>query len=254
MTRISQFRGTCQICFHVQKLPSQVLSLHGYEHPQGWGFIGICPGANLLPFEQSCEATTAFLSNQLIPRLSSLEQKLSLLQSGGPDTLPYDGKVYDPRLGVMVDSKTVIQVPKGAPVQNPYQKTHIPSYADLLSIATLNTERRIYYLKQDIETFRKAVDTWSLKPLIPFSPDAERAEKVAKALAREAERTARRLAQNTKSILSDLKFEAGSFRRTQVAHAADPYILARMTQYHEQRIAEIHARAAKWGVVLPRQV
>lgn len=46
--------GTCQACGNQQKLPSGVLSNHGYT--KQWGFFnGTCSGAKRLPFEQSCE-------------------------------------------------------------------------------------------------------------------------------------------------------------------------------------------------------
>ena len=44
--------GTCQICGRTQKLPSGMLSLHGYT--KEWGFFsGTCSGSSHLPFEQS---------------------------------------------------------------------------------------------------------------------------------------------------------------------------------------------------------
>ncbi len=44
--------GECQICGRLQKLPSGLLSLHGYT--TRWGFFeGTCPGSQHKPFEQS---------------------------------------------------------------------------------------------------------------------------------------------------------------------------------------------------------
>ena len=45
-------RGSCQICGREQKLPANVMSLHGYT--VNWGFFnGTCTGSRYLPFEQS---------------------------------------------------------------------------------------------------------------------------------------------------------------------------------------------------------
>jgi len=47
-------KGHCQVCGAQQKLPSGVLSQHGYT--VDWGFFsGVCGGAKHLPYEQSCD-------------------------------------------------------------------------------------------------------------------------------------------------------------------------------------------------------
>ena len=48
--------GTCQICGSNQKLPSGVLSKHGYNLDFGF-FSGVCQGEGHAPFEKSTEAT-----------------------------------------------------------------------------------------------------------------------------------------------------------------------------------------------------
>jgi len=49
--RQATHKGECQICGRTQKLPTGVLSLHGYT--VNWGFFnGVCTGAGFLPFEQ----------------------------------------------------------------------------------------------------------------------------------------------------------------------------------------------------------
>ena len=53
---VATTQGTCQVCFHLQKLPRDVLSLHGYTVPYG-SFEGICYGATFPPFEVSCTRT-----------------------------------------------------------------------------------------------------------------------------------------------------------------------------------------------------
>ena len=52
--------GTCQLCGSLQKLPSGVLAIHGYQI--AWNqFNGICHGTGHLPFEQSKDAAEAQL-------------------------------------------------------------------------------------------------------------------------------------------------------------------------------------------------
>jgi hypothetical protein len=53
-------KGTCQCCGNLQKLPSGMLSTHGYTKAYGW-FEGICPGSGYLPFEQSYDLIERFI-------------------------------------------------------------------------------------------------------------------------------------------------------------------------------------------------
>jgi hypothetical protein len=48
-------RGNCQLCDRLQKLPSGVLSNHGYE-VKWHEFLGTCPGSRELPYQLSCDA------------------------------------------------------------------------------------------------------------------------------------------------------------------------------------------------------
>lgn len=43
-------QGTCQVCGAAQKLPNDLLSLHGYTVEHSF-FEGVCKGAKNLPFE-----------------------------------------------------------------------------------------------------------------------------------------------------------------------------------------------------------
>jgi len=52
--------GTCQCCGSFQKLPSGVLSKHGYTVDWGY-FSGVCQGAGKLPFEQSKDLIEHFI-------------------------------------------------------------------------------------------------------------------------------------------------------------------------------------------------
>ena len=62
--------GHCQCCGALQKLPSGLLSNHGYTVEHGW-FEGVCYGARHLPFEQSKD-----LIEGLIKRAQERAQEL----------------------------------------------------------------------------------------------------------------------------------------------------------------------------------
>ena len=54
--------GTCQICGSTQKLPSGVLSKHGYT--VNWGFFsGVCNGEGHAPFEKSTDAIEGMIKS-----------------------------------------------------------------------------------------------------------------------------------------------------------------------------------------------
>lgn len=77
MASKAEFRGTCQCCGAVQKLPGSVLSKHGYTTK--WGFFeGICAGTGFPPFEESCALVETFIrsAQQKRDHLLSLQEKL----------------------------------------------------------------------------------------------------------------------------------------------------------------------------------
>lgn len=47
-------RGHCQLCGSFQKLPGNVLSIHGYTKDLGY-HSGRCPGSGYKPYEVSCD-------------------------------------------------------------------------------------------------------------------------------------------------------------------------------------------------------
>lgn len=71
--------GHCQACGRLQKLPSGVLSLHGYKVAHGF-FSGVCVGARELPFEQSCGLVAQFIASAK-RALATLEAKQAELRS-----------------------------------------------------------------------------------------------------------------------------------------------------------------------------
>ena len=65
--------GECQVCGATQKLPSGMLSLHGYTVQ--WGFFsGICGGANALPFELDKTLAERMLADVKGRRVATLKQ------------------------------------------------------------------------------------------------------------------------------------------------------------------------------------
>lgn len=58
--RASKYSGHCQCCGSLQKLPNELLSLHGYTVDFGF-FNGTCQGARELPYELSCDLIKKFI-------------------------------------------------------------------------------------------------------------------------------------------------------------------------------------------------
>jgi hypothetical protein len=54
--------GSCQACGRVQKLPNDLLALHGYS-VQWNTFVGQCPGSKHLSYEQSCTLIKRFIAS-----------------------------------------------------------------------------------------------------------------------------------------------------------------------------------------------
>jgi len=75
--RQSRYRGTCQLCEKLHKLPNGHLAKHGYE-VAGFGFFnGVCWGAEHPPFEESCD----FLRDNVLPRLWDQLKRLQVFLS-----------------------------------------------------------------------------------------------------------------------------------------------------------------------------
>jgi len=83
-------KGTCQCCGSVQKLPSGVLSNHGYTVEFGW-FNGTCQGAKHLPFEQSKELVEGFIGQAKSRLVAIVEEIESTRLSTASDLVWYQG-------------------------------------------------------------------------------------------------------------------------------------------------------------------
>jgi hypothetical protein len=101
--------GSCQCCGRVQKLPSNLLSLHGYTKQWGW-FMGTCRGSGYKPFEISKDLIERFIaeSERAIEGLKS--EKAALLKPPTKATKAwlhvyvYRGgghSVYEPQQGMV---------------------------------------------------------------------------------------------------------------------------------------------------------
>lgn len=70
--------GTCQICGSTQKLPSGLLSKHGYT--VNWGFFsGVCNGEGHAPFEKSTNAIEGVIQSVKAQLVHAKEQRQARL-------------------------------------------------------------------------------------------------------------------------------------------------------------------------------
>ena len=74
----STHSGHCQICGSLQKLPSGVLSKHGYTKQFGF-FNGTCTGSDWSPFELSC-GRVAMVISQVEGQVTKLTQDIDKLK------------------------------------------------------------------------------------------------------------------------------------------------------------------------------
>ena len=179
MTKKSEYLGTCQVCFRTQKAPNGKLSLHGYTRP-GDGFLdGECLGSKQLPYEHSCETTKLVLAN-LESHLSRSKEYLAKLENGEILGLAWEYRAIT-KDGTGVTKS--ITVHKGDP-QRPtpedlsksyrYLYPYIPSYDKLLEEAIFKQEKRIHMTETDISYFRRMINAWTLKPLMPVPGDKKK--------------------------------------------------------------------------------
>ncbi len=76
----SEYKGTCQCCGSVQKLPGNTLAKHGYTVK--WGFFsGICSGTTKMPYEKDCSLIKQYIASAEAKRDSLIEFRDRLLKS-----------------------------------------------------------------------------------------------------------------------------------------------------------------------------
>lgn len=105
------YRGSCQVCGRLQKLPAGVLSKHGYT--KRWGFFeGTCPGAHYRPFEVAFDRVQHSI-DRTKDQVAGLRSYIAKLQdlSTVTDKAPY--QTYDRmgRMGYYETEVTVIEEP-----------------------------------------------------------------------------------------------------------------------------------------------
>ncbi len=75
----AQFKGTCQCCGGIYKLPGDTLAKHGYTIR--WGFFsGTCSGSEKLPYEKDCSLIKEFVAAAENKQHSLIEFKNELME------------------------------------------------------------------------------------------------------------------------------------------------------------------------------
>ena len=124
--------GSCQICGRVQKLPGNVLSLHGYT--TRWGFFeGTCPGSKHSPFETSCALIKTYRDNAVVNAAMSRELAAAHLQGEG--RLEAEQRVKEGRYGVT----RILRAVTLSPVETVYQSGWV-GHSSLLTFPDGSTE------------------------------------------------------------------------------------------------------------------
>jgi hypothetical protein len=157
--------GSCQVCFSPQKLPRDVLALHGYQRPGDGSIYGTCPGAAFPPFEQSCELTKWFVEQVLRADLATAERVLASLNAR-PDTVLYVLTKYDFRVHATV--KETVIVKRGDARVGGYGETSIPSYDDVLLGKVRQEEADIRHLNKVVAEYEDRIASWTPKPVLPI--------------------------------------------------------------------------------------
>jgi hypothetical protein len=101
--------GTCQCCGRNQKLPSGLLSIHGYT--VDWGmFNGVCPGAKNLPFEQDISLIEKYII-MAGDKIVGLNEEIKDLKISVDSTSVWkqEGRVWIKREIILIDCETYIK-------------------------------------------------------------------------------------------------------------------------------------------------
>lgn len=202
-THRSTHRGTCQACGSIQKLPSNVLSTHGYSVECSM-FTGICCGSGWRPFEVATDLiertihdtgikrdALQVLHGTLIQRPTGKRGRLLIYRDHASPMwievlfrLRYLGD--NPPTANCVTAISVVEylepgrciwvrVPFSTPARN---VDGVPAGDDILAdwIATANhryadvIKKQIDDMAHYIQWQRQRVDKWKPAPLLPLSP------------------------------------------------------------------------------------
>lgn len=169
--------GTCQACFHRQKIRNGVLVLHGYQRPGIGSIVGTCRGTDELPYEESCEVTKQVRAN-FQRQLDANRDAIARLEDR-PETVEYRAQEYVPATWENRRSSyrwlPPITIHRGDPQKgDPYRRSsgYVPSYEDAVrsNIERLEAEDRL--VEKEVEFLTDKIDTWQTRPLIPVATTA----------------------------------------------------------------------------------
>ena len=181
--------GICQWCGSMQKLPSGVLSLHGYKVRDGW-FQGVCFGAGHAPIEVSKDLIDRAIASASKKRADLIVRAMSIRAEADSGSLDCWHRVYHPELSNR-SRGSVYLWEKGELEGNP----HHPDFAYMQgSVRKVDQLRRYGDIKKIAaelrEDYAKSLDRgaareakyiawqqsriagWAPKPLIPIDPKA----------------------------------------------------------------------------------
>jgi hypothetical protein len=127
MKNASTHKGHCQLCGRLQKLPKNVLSLHGYTVAHGY-FSGVCRGAHGKPFEESTDLIEAEVvhAQSALAHLEAFQHKLRTDIDG--ETLMYVSTYVKDLHGYgksgYVQEQVVLTAVLDAPEADGWQRIH----------------------------------------------------------------------------------------------------------------------------------
>lgn len=154
-------QGTCQVCFHTQKLPSGLLAFHGFRRPGDGTTYGRCPGTGYPPFEVSCERTKWYLEAAILHDLqNAIRDEEQLRADPGPATILYAQRFYN-RQTYRTETRST-PVTRGAPeIGIRYTDGWIPSYESLRQNALRTQEATVRALRQLADDYRAKIASWA---------------------------------------------------------------------------------------------
>lgn len=177
-------QGECQVCGATQKLPSGILSIHGYTIAHGWQ-SGTCSGSRKLPYELSCDVIQDSI-DYAKSRLSSLrELRKTTLSVDSTTTNQTWARIYSPEhssrtRGSVSVWKQVTVVADDSVRRHHYlaegnEKHKAPWSHTLAELVQKGNDNYASYLSLQIAQIQSYLmsqlerkNNWTLKPLTPI--------------------------------------------------------------------------------------
>lgn len=134
--------GSCPVCFQNVKIAPErnTVVLHGYKRPGHGSVEGKCFGVGYLPFELSSKGCEEYLEKYLRPQLKVAEAYANSLKADDLESFSLPGS-----------SQRLTR--------------DNPKFEFQLRIAREDSERRVAYIKQDVEAYENLVRHWKERPL-----------------------------------------------------------------------------------------